>query len=660
MQNLIRRPSGVYVTRLVVPERLRSAVGKRELIASTGARDLSLAKIVASAQLAQWRRQFFDLDRLTAATNKVNHDSIVKIAAGHPALTQEGYLPLSLAAAASGIDEQLLLRNASDGRLFLYMRLSGVEGALLPFEDLPVDDAELGTRLVPQPDQMPNARRELASGAFALDKADTPAVVGALLAGLEVADIVLLRAHRPGLAFIPDKVLRLGLGEIELNGLEVDALRRSMAVRITPKELEAARTAQAAGPASHKAGKHARKRLSDAIEVYTTTYLPQTIKSDKAIQQQRKELELLVEFEGDLELAKIDSELLRSFRDTKLSKLLAKENHARLKYGTKSMTESIKAAEGQGWPVMSIDERDVRIQRIARMFRWLHDQKWIADNPATSLRGESVAPKAARSRADLAKAVRKPFDHDELQRIFGVRWYQTGRGEMTKAGTYREFQPFQFWLPLLGLFAGCRIGEASQFWLDDVKCSAAGTWYLDINKATVDKDLKTDWSARQVPLHPILLQAGFVEWCDALRGAGFKRVFPELSWFETLEYSKEPVRKHSELFERLGMPRDNTKVFHSLRHNLNNSLERMDHVKDVARKRIMGHLPGEGVNERHYLEDRSPDETIEFVKRIDFHLPRIARFDAAAGLKAVKDALRRKTGTRRGREDLGPVQPSER
>ena len=52
MDSIFRRKNGVYFARLVVPVRLRLVVGKTELIASTGVRDLYLAKIVGAEILA--------------------------------------------------------------------------------------------------------------------------------------------------------------------------------------------------------------------------------------------------------------------------------------------------------------------------------------------------------------------------------------------------------------------------------------------------------------------------------------------------------------------------------------------------------------------------------------------------------------------------------
>ena len=69
----------------------------------------------------------------------------------------------------------------------------------------------------------------------------------------------------------------------------------------------------------------------------------------------------------------------------------------------------------------------------------------------------------------------------------------------------------------------------------------------------------------------------------------------------------------------------------------------------------MGHEPGSGVNEQHYLADPTPDESVVVVKQLDFGLPDIAPFNLDEGVKAVRDALRRKNGFKGGTESLGGV-----
>jgi hypothetical protein len=86
MENLQRRASGIYFTRLTVPVCLRHIVGKRELIATTGTQHLAVAKLVAVTTLARWRQQLMDLERLALSNTSMNHDSIIKIVDGHPLL----------------------------------------------------------------------------------------------------------------------------------------------------------------------------------------------------------------------------------------------------------------------------------------------------------------------------------------------------------------------------------------------------------------------------------------------------------------------------------------------------------------------------------------------------------------------------------------------
>jgi hypothetical protein len=176
--------------------------------------------------------------------------------------------------------------------------------------------------------------------------------------------------------------------------------------------------------------------------------------------------------------------------------------------------------------------------------------------------GESVENKSERRVTALGRRPRQAFTDDELGLIFSAPWFISGKGVITKAGTYREFSPFRYWLPLLGIFAGGRINELCQLRLDDVCQTDTGTWYIDINEDTADKSLKRQkdtgicWSKRKVPLHPLLIDLGFPAWCERLREEGFKRVFPELSWNAKTHYAKEPIRAMSGFFLGLGMPRD--------------------------------------------------------------------------------------------------------
>jgi hypothetical protein len=84
MDCLFRRGSTWYA-RLAIPRGLRARIGKTEFIASTRCRELGLAKIVASALLAGWRRQIADVNGIHSKTMELE-----RLVAGHPALSADG------------------------------------------------------------------------------------------------------------------------------------------------------------------------------------------------------------------------------------------------------------------------------------------------------------------------------------------------------------------------------------------------------------------------------------------------------------------------------------------------------------------------------------------------------------------------------------------
>jgi integrase len=659
MDNLLRRPSGIYVARLTIPARLRPVIGSREFIASTGTRSRTMAKLVASELLAGWRRQLWEIERLQLPTCLMTYDSILKLVDGSPVLKSGSYLPIAQAAAAMGLEVADLLRQAADGHLALYCRLVAKPGYTTRFSEFEPEDPDFGTVLVPtQSNRPPGSRLLRASGVYRVPTNDTDANAALLLQG-EHVDVVVLEIigqESEDMAFVPDDTVRLEIDQVELSCVELESRRRHMADAISPVALAAAREAQKATAKAVPDGsaQRAKSPLSKVLDAFCKFHLPQVVASAKDIARIRAGIALLIEFEGDLSIDAVDSELLRHFRDVHLARMPANENRVRSQHGTGTMTASIEAIAGTEWPRMSASERDLRMKWVGRMFRWAYDQKWISDDPCTGLRKESVLTKAERTHAQLGRPSREEFTEEELRKIFGAQWFLTGRGEKTKAGTYRTFQPFHYWLPLLGLCTGARINELAQLHLSDVGQDGA-VWYIDINRKTADKSLKNDWSARKVPLHSRLVELGFAEWCNQLREAGFQRVFPELSWNVTNRYAKDPIRVMSQQLESLGMPRDGTKVFHSFRHGINNALQKKTSMPDWMRKRFLGHEPGAGVNERHYTSDAPPIDMSPHLESLKMPLSQVATFSTSHGVEAIRDALRRKNDGRGSAEAMGPT-----
>ena len=665
MSNHLIRRGGIWWVRLVVPARLRRAAARREFNQSCQTHELAIAKLVASVLLAGWRKELLQLDSMPMSS------SVLKIVGGSPILAGGGWLPLAEAAGLSGISQDQLLRASADGSLNLFCRLSKVSGYVVALEALEPNDPSAGRSAgvgIPPPQLMPaSALQSTQTGILPVSKAD--AVAAAVLAdGLQSVDIVAFEMEgQPQVLFAPDTVVTIAVEKLEVLASEVDTIRQRLAGGVSQDAIQHARELQKAAVQGHaqSAGKKAHKRFSHALAEFAKDELPQSNRNPKEIERIRAGIGLFIDLVGDLKLSEIDSDTLRNFRDGPLSKVPARLNHAEVHF--KTVGQGIKATmaairkSGEEWPVMSSAERDQRMTWIGRMFRWLQGD-WLREDPSAALKGKSVLTKAARKIQIQNKLSRQPFSQSELQLIFSQSWFATGSGQSAeKSGVNRRWSPFEFWLPLICLHAGQRIRELCQLHLSDVKQTPAGVWYLEINEATPDKSLKNGESQRVVPLHPVLIQAGFADWCKRLRREGFQRVFPELSWEPVSGYSKEAKRRMSAMLNGLGMPRDNTKVFHSLRHTANNAFIRLalaGDVPEIIRLRLLGHKAGKGPNFETYFSDFEADENSRFVALLDFNLPAIAKFDVDGGINSIRRALDRKHGLRRGLEDMGPLKPA--
>ena len=158
-----------------------------------------------------------------------------------------------------------------------------------------------------------------------------------------------------------------------------------------------------------------------------------------------------------------------------------------------------------------------------------------------------------------------PFEHDQLRTLFGSPVFTAG--ERPEAGR----GDVAFWLPLLGLFTGARRGELAVLTASDVqKDEATGQWAIAVRKDTArGKRLKTNSSARTVPVHPELVRMGFLDYVKSV-----DRKDKE-AWLFAAVSTKESVKAWSKWFrrhlDRLGIT-DSRKGLHSLRHNFTDAL----------------------------------------------------------------------------------------
>ncbi|RUP09781.1 tyrosine-type recombinase/integrase [Hyphomicrobium sp.] len=207
------------------------------------------------------------------------------------------------------------------------------------------------------------------------------------------------------------------------------------------------------------------------------------------------------------------------------------------------------------------------------------------------------------------KTKKKAFSQQQLTTLFEAEAY-TG-------GTFRRGS--DYWVPLLGLFTGAREAELCQLELTDVrKDTETGLWLLDIN-SDADKRLKTHSSAREVPLHPTLIQLGFLDFVEGVKAAKEVRLFADEERNKRGEFGGFSKR-FNRYKEGLGIKSDthNKLDFHSFRHTLQTMLFDAGEEEYVVNA-LCGHSPArqsEGV--RTYSRGPGIQAKYEVLMKLQF------------------------------------------
>lgn len=125
------------------------------------------------------------------------------------------------------------------------------------------------------------------------------------------------------------------------------------------------------------------------------------------------------------------------------------------------------------------------------------------------------------------KPAQKAFSKNDLQAIFSGYLF-TG----TQATKSNAVYPYQFWLPLLGLYTGGRLNELCQLDTEDIaQTEAEGIWTISMMDDELDrplpKSLKNQSSRRTIPIHSELIRMGFLDFVKQAVNEGREKLFSD-------------------------------------------------------------------------------------------------------------------------------------
>lgn len=195
---------------------------------------------------------------------------------------------------------------------------------------------------------------------------------------------------------------------------------------------------------------------------------------------------------------------------------------------------------------------------------------------------------------------------------------------------YRESEPAKWWVTVASLFLGTRIEELVQAHLDgDFRYDeSSDVHYLQIDQIVrgtseragdYPKSVKSKAGWRKVPIHPALVEAGFIEFIKNERAAGamtpFERVWPALRAADGRvkhgQYISRWAATQMDALVESGKLKRRLAYFHSMRHSFVTLLAKAG-ITEEWRAALAGHQYG-GMNAQVYTKKQDVSFTCPFI-----------------------------------------------
>jgi len=351
------------------------------------------------------------------------------------------------------------------------------------------------------------------------------------------------------------------------------------------------------------------------LQELLTKYMDETSRSAEwkpATEKEYRSLSKMTSFilGPDLPVSNIDHQTMNRFKE--VLQTIPSGAFRFKEFRGKSLEELLKIKHDSHLSVARINGY---LTSLGAVFRYAVRHGYMKKNFAEGLKLKQ------RKRANKQQDI---FDPGDLKTIFNSPDYIKDR----------HAEPHRFWLPVLGLFTGCRLEELCQLYLDDIR-QIEGLWCLDLKEGRPDQSLKTASSERVVPLHPFLTEElNLIGFAKKLKSRRRIRLFPELKRYQN-KYSHYASKWFSEWKTKVGIqapPRE--KTFHSFRHtftdNLKQQLIEVSIVDELTGHAIQGESFGrygkpyrlktlleEGVLKLNYKVDLSHLKSSKWVPKRD-------------------------------------------
>lgn len=315
------------------------------------------------------------------------------------------------------------------------------------------------------------------------------------------------------------------------------------------------------------------------------------------------------ELHGDMPVAKITRKSVREFREA--LQQLPKRRAGELRKATlpELVEWSGKHPDAQRIGPATVNKLLGAVQAVAV---WARDNGFIPEDLPW-------ADPFSNMRLDEPESDREPWEPAELRTLFNSPVFTEGVRPKAGGGDAA------FWLPLLAIFTGARLGELAKLTVADVTTDEA----MGITTIAITEDLekgrrlKNRGSRRVVPVHPELVRLGFTRFVNQVKqkAGSDARLFPLLKPGPLGGFGETWSKWFGRYIRSLGIT-NKDRVFHSFRHGFKDAL-RAARVSEDVNDALTGHAGGGGVGRSYGAKDIVRRFGLPaLAEAIESHLPR--------------------------------------
>ncbi|GAA0733979.1 site-specific integrase [Sphingomonas japonica] len=318
--------------------------------------------------------------------------------------------------------------------------------------------------------------------------------------------------------------------------------------------------------------------ISELFERYASQRLSEGRQRQDTVDQGRKVISLFTGFVGaHRSLASITQAEVREWRN--LITTLPPAFRKRKENAGLTLQEASEKAQRTGASPMAANTVNRYLSTLSPLFDWARQEGYVERNPCDGLFYDLQKGKKS------GKNRRPPFTTEQLNTILASPLF-TGflrDGKEWEPGTCRA-DDWRYWIPLVCLFTGARIGEIAQLRADDVR-EQDGVTYLWIKDDEATGQRTKSGHCRPAPIHSMLRKLGWLSYVARQRARAEKdgdgRLFPELEPNMRGQISWTPSRFWRTYLIRLGIKsgRDGYGS-HSFRHGLADQLRTAGYLDD--------------------------------------------------------------------------------